>query len=210
METIFLIRQLMERHREQKNDLHMIFIDLEKAYDKISRNIMWWALERKLVPTKYVILIKDMYKNVMTCIRACGGESDIFFIKIKLHQGSALSPYIFTLVMNEITNDIQRDIPWCMLFVDDVALIDESRFEVNQKLELWRQTLESKYFRLSRTKTEYMRCQFSGKNSDDGDVSLDGRVVPMNDTFRYLGSMLQSEEEINEDVSHRIRAGWIK
>jgi hypothetical protein len=39
MEAIFLIRQLMERHREQKNDLHMIFIDLEKAYDKISRKI---------------------------------------------------------------------------------------------------------------------------------------------------------------------------
>jgi Reverse transcriptase (RNA-dependent DNA polymerase) len=40
METIFLIRQLIERHREQK-DLHMIFIDLEKTYDKIPRNIMW-------------------------------------------------------------------------------------------------------------------------------------------------------------------------
>jgi hypothetical protein len=36
METIFLIRQLMERHRKQKNDLHMIFIDL----DKVSTNIM--------------------------------------------------------------------------------------------------------------------------------------------------------------------------
>jgi Reverse transcriptase (RNA-dependent DNA polymerase) len=59
MKAIFLIRQLMERRREQK-DLHMIFIDLEKAYDKIPRNIMWWALKRKLVPTKYVTLIKDM------------------------------------------------------------------------------------------------------------------------------------------------------
>jgi hypothetical protein len=94
-----------------------------------------------------------------------------------------------------------------MLFVDDVELIDESIIVFNQKLELWRQTLESKYFRLSRTKTEYMRCQISEENSDDGDVSLDGRVVPMNDAFRYLGSMLQSEGEIDEDVSYRIRAG---
>jgi hypothetical protein len=52
-----------------------------------------------------------------------------------------------------------------------------------------------------------MRSQFRGENSDDGDVNLDGRVVPMNDTFWYLGSMLQSEGEIDEDVSYRIRAG---
>jgi Reverse transcriptase (RNA-dependent DNA polymerase) len=206
VKAIFLIRQLMERHREQK-DLHMIFIDLEKAYDKIPRNIMRWALERKLVPTKYVTLIKDIYTNVMTCVRACDGESDAFPIKIELHQGSELSSYIFTLVMDEITNDIQGDIPWCVLFADDVMLIDESRIEVNQKLELWRQTLESKVFKLSRTKTEYMRCQFSGENSHDGDVSLDGRVIPMNDTFRYLGSMLQSDGEIDENVSHKIRVG---
>jgi hypothetical protein len=97
-----------------------------------------------------------------------------------------------------------------MLFADDVVLIDDSRIGVNQKLELWRQTLESKDFRLSRTKTEYMRCQFSGENSNDRYISLDGRIVPMNDIFQYLGSMLQSDGEIDEDVSHRIRAGWVK
>jgi Reverse transcriptase (RNA-dependent DNA polymerase) len=85
METIFLIRQLMKRHQEHKNDLHMIFIDLEKTYDKIPRNIMWWTLKRKLVPTKYVTLIKDMYTNVVTYVRTCDGESDIFPIKIGLH-----------------------------------------------------------------------------------------------------------------------------
>jgi hypothetical protein len=72
-----------------------------------------------------------------------------------------------------------------MLFADDVVLVDGSREGVNRKLELWRQTLESKGFRISRTKTEYMRCEFSTKISDDGDVSLGGQVVPKNDTFRY-------------------------
>jgi Reverse transcriptase (RNA-dependent DNA polymerase) len=124
-----------------------------------------------------------MYTNVVTCVRACNGEFDVFSIKIELHQGSTLSSFIFTLVMDEITKNIQGDIPWCMLFADDMMLIDESRIRVDQKLELWRQTLESKYFRLSRTKIEYMRCQLRGDNSADGNVSLDGQVVSMNDTF---------------------------
>jgi hypothetical protein len=54
---------------------------------------------------------KDMYTNVMTCVRVCDSEVNIFFIKIELHQRLALSPYIFTLVMDEITKDIQEDIP---------------------------------------------------------------------------------------------------
>jgi hypothetical protein len=47
----------------------MVFIDLEKTYDKIARNVMWWALDKHKVPTKYVRLIKDMYNNVVTSVR---------------------------------------------------------------------------------------------------------------------------------------------
>jgi hypothetical protein len=62
----------------------------------------------------------------------------------------------------------------CMLFTNDVVLIDERRIIVDQKLELWRWTLELKYFWLGMTKTEYMRYQFSNDISNDGDISLDG------------------------------------
>ena len=77
--------------------------------------------------------------------------------------------------MDEVTRNIQGDIPWCMLFADDVVLVDESQAGVNRKLELWRQLLESKGFRLSRTKTEYMRCDFSRAAQEEGDVSLEGK-----------------------------------
>ena len=73
MEAIFLIRQVMERYREKK-DLHMVFIDLEKAYDKIPRNVMWWALDKHKVKTKYVGFIKDMYNNVVISVRTSGGD----------------------------------------------------------------------------------------------------------------------------------------
>jgi hypothetical protein len=138
MEAIFLIRQLMERCREQKNELHMIFIDLEKAYDKVPRNVMWWALQKHEVSSKYITLIKDMYDNIVTSVQTSDGDANDFLINIGLHQGSVLCPYLFALVMDEVTRDIQGGIPWCILFADDVVLVDESRTGVDQKLELWR------------------------------------------------------------------------
>jgi hypothetical protein len=138
MEAIFLIMQLMERCSEQKKDLHMIFIDLKKAYDKVSRNIMWWTLLKHKVSTKYITLIKDMYDNVVTSVQTSDGDTNDFLINIGLHQETVLSPYLFALVVDEVTRDIQDGIPWCMLFADDVVLVDESRTEVDQKLGLWR------------------------------------------------------------------------
>jgi hypothetical protein len=82
MEVIFLIRKLMERYREQKKDLHMVFIDLEKVYDKVHMNIMWWALQKHKVSTKYITLIKDMYNNVVTNVRTSDGDTNDFPINI--------------------------------------------------------------------------------------------------------------------------------
>jgi hypothetical protein len=190
MDVIFLIRQLMKRCREQKKDLYMVFIDLEKAYDKVSRNVMWWALQKHKVSSKYITLIKDMYDNVVISVWTSDGDTNDFLINIWLHQGSALSPYLFALVMDEVTRDIQGGITWCMLFADDVVLVDDIMTGVNQKLELWRWSLEAKGFRLSRSKTEYMKCDYNATTQEEGDVRLDGQVVSKKDTFRYLGLML--------------------
>ena len=53
-------------------------------------------------------------------------------------------------------------------------------------------------------------CDFSATRHEGGDISLDGQVVVQKDTFRYLGSVLQKDGGIDEDVRHRISAGWLK
>jgi hypothetical protein len=55
-----------------------------------------------------------------------------------------------------------------------------------------------------------MKCDFSATTQEEGDVKLDGQAVPKKDTFRYLGLMLQKNGDIDEDVSHRIKVGWLK
>ena len=82
---------------------------------------------------------------------------------------------------------------------------------MKDKLEVWRRTLESKGFRLSRSKTEYLECKFNDvRLENEVVVKLESQVVCKRDSFKYLGSMVQGNGEIDEDVSHHIGAGWMK
>ncbi|KAH0465591.1 hypothetical protein IEQ34_005694 [Dendrobium chrysotoxum] len=65
--------------------------------------------------------------GTITCVQTQGGLTKYFPISVGLHQGSALSPYLFALVMDVLTRHLQEDVPWCMLFADDILLVDKTR-----------------------------------------------------------------------------------
>ena len=79
-EAIHLLRWLIERFKVSKRDLHTIFIYLVKAYDKVSRDVFWWTLNKKTVPFKYVSIIRDMYNGIVTNVKTCGGWQISFWL----------------------------------------------------------------------------------------------------------------------------------
>lgn len=108
-----------------------MFVDLEKAYDRVPREVLWWALKEKGMPGSnqlhilHVQLIRAMYGRCSTQVRSTAGTTASFSVGVGLHQGSALSPYLFLLLMDALTADIQEEVSWCMLFANDHAQKEE-------------------------------------------------------------------------------------
>ena len=67
--TIVALRMLMEKYREGQKELHSVFVDLEKAYDKVPREEVWYCMRKSGLAEKYVRIVQDMYDGSTTAVR---------------------------------------------------------------------------------------------------------------------------------------------
>ena len=118
-EAIFAIRQVQEKMREKNEKVLMAFLDLEKAYDRVPREVVYWCLRKRgiiaglLLSLFFLGLIKIVeatYDGAKTKIRTQHGNTGAFGINVGVHQGSALSPLLFT-IMDTLTSEIRNSIP---------------------------------------------------------------------------------------------------
>ena len=100
------VERLMEKYWKRNKDLHMVFINLEKAYDSIPQDILWDSLKARGISQRCIEAIRDMYVRVLTNIHTLVGITKHFQVKVGLHQGSTLSPFILTVTMEEISKSI--------------------------------------------------------------------------------------------------------
>ena len=130
----FAVWQLMEKHREKQKGLH-IFIDLEKAYNRVPRQEVWRCTREKVVPEKYVIIVQDMYEGARTRVKSSrnNGHDPSGRRATPRIFPERLSPYLFAMIMDVLARGIKDPSPWCILYADDIVLCG-IRSEVVEKI----------------------------------------------------------------------------
>ncbi|KAK3543885.1 hypothetical protein QTP70_030266 [Hemibagrus guttatus] len=196
-DAIFALRILMEKYRDGQRELQCVFVDLEKAYDRVPREELWYCMRKSGVAEKYVRVVQDMYERSRTVVRCAVGQTEEFKVEVGLHQGSALSPFLFAIVMDQLSEEVRQESPWTMMFANDIVICSESREQVEENLERWRFALERRGMKVSGSKTEYM-CVNEREGS--GTVRLQGEEVNKVQEFKYLGSTVQSNGECGKEV----------
>ena len=131
-DAIFILIQFKQKCTEKKKRLHHIFVDLEKAFDRVPHSVLVWALRRQLVREKLLRLLMALFSGARPIVVAAGGPSAPFEISVGVHQVSALSPVLFNFVMEEATKECRRGVPWDMLYADDLVLTAELNLSVGR------------------------------------------------------------------------------
>ena len=90
VDAVFVLRRLTENLRAKNKKLFFVFVDLEKAFDQVPREVIQFALRRKAVPEYLVNGVMSLYKGCKTAILVDGELSSSFSVKVGVHQGSAL------------------------------------------------------------------------------------------------------------------------
>ena len=103
VDAIFMVRQLQEKFLEKRKDLFFAFVDLEKAFDRVPREVVRWALRQLDVEEWLVQTVMTIYERARAVVRTKQGYSTEFEVKVGVHQGSVLSPLLFVAVMEVVT-----------------------------------------------------------------------------------------------------------
>ena len=142
--AIFILRQLQEKHLAKNMKLYFAFVDLEKAFHRVPRKVIWWAMRKLGVEEWIVRFVQAMYNNTRSRVRVNNTYSDEFGVKVGVHQGSVLSPLLFVIVLEALSCEFRTGTPWELLYADDLVISAETEEELKMRLNKWKTKMEAK------------------------------------------------------------------
>lgn len=206
------VRRMAEHGEQTCTKTIMVALDWEKAFDKVTRNGLFTALERMNVPTKLVNVIKAMYANPTFRVEIDGVESELHRQDTGIRQACPSPPYLCLVVMTVMPHDIHRGGTQDMirhrilgtnygevLYADDTICMSIDTRAINKLLASIEQ--EGRNYRLKLNKG---KCEVIHTGAVANVHFADGAPVPRQGEIKYLGCHINQQADVTREINKRI------
>ena len=113
---------------EQVLDIPLLYLH------RVPREVIRWAMRKLGVEEWLVSAVMSMYTGAKTVVRTVYGNSNGLEVKVGMHQGSALSPLLFVIIMEALSRAFRVALPWELLYADDLVVIAETEEDLIKRL----------------------------------------------------------------------------
>jgi len=145
-DQLFILTDIIEKRIQRNQPLWVVFVDVRKAYDRVWRNGLWYKLAKMKVSPKMIRILQEMYSEVQNSVQVDKTDSETYNINIGLKQGCIMSPVLFSIFINDLVEDMNRECTGItvgaarklcnLLFADDMALLAASQTDMQQTLHV--------------------------------------------------------------------------
>lgn len=213
---IFTIRNVIEKSLPYNKEVYICFVDLEKAFDKVSRQKLWEVLERNSIPNSLINAIKSLYRKTENIVRKDNQETGKFRTTKGVRQGGNLSPLLFIILMDEIIRNVSSkrkkmvvghhklkpvEVGDCV-FADDVAVMANTERSLQFNVNLWMEELENKEMKVNISKTKVM--VITNNKERRASININNQTVEQVDNIKYLGITIDRTGKMEEEINNRI------
>ena len=219
--AIYIIRRIQDYAESKAAKLSIALLDWEKAFDKIQHDKLLLALHRLGFSQHFIDVIQNCYRKPTFYVKDDFGTSEIKQQRSGIRQGCPLSPFLFTLVMTCIDEDIQSSITGhvsnhrvpglgfdMVYYANDTILFSQSNRGLNELLSLTERVSQQYGLSLNRAK-----CIAIPMNNDGNIHFQDGTPLTREFEATYLGNEINREVNIRHEIFNKlqeVRRTWFK
>ncbi|KAK3544073.1 hypothetical protein QTP86_001044 [Hemibagrus guttatus] len=204
-------QQVLEGLWEFAQPVHMCFMDLVKAFDRVHHGILWEVLWEYGVCGPLLRAVRSLYNQSRSLVHIASCKSDLFPVHVGLQQGCPLSPILFIVFMDRISRRSQglEGVRFgdhrisSLIFADDVVLLAPSSLDLQHALGRFAAECEAAGMRVSTSKSEAMVLDLKKVACT---LQVEGEVLPQVEEFKYLGVLFTSEGRMDYEIDRRIGA----
>ena len=206
VDNIFVLNTLINLLQNSRKKLFCAFIDLKRAFDSVWRHGLWYKLNMFKINGKCFQLIRNIYKNVKSCIMLNGAKSDFFDCNIGVRQGENLSPFLFCVFLNDLesffsdsgivngvecSTQVNADTAFLylklfvLLYADDTVILAESAEDLKSALKVYELYCNTWKLTINSSKSNVLI--FSKGRMPYYEFTLNGSQLEVVSEYKYLG-----------------------